>query len=534
MLTKEKLGEVAAALQYWRGVERPRLLKIRARLRDEVGDIYVPADASAEYRLLVEQSRFPVLPLARDALAQALFVDGYRPTGPSGRAPSSENSPVWDAVWQPNRMDQRQKSVHKSAISYGFGYVTVLPGDPVPVVRPYSPFRLTAVYDDEINDPWPKFAMTVDHADALNGTLGPHRPALDPMISSVLGSVKVRIFDATHVYTLTAERGQHLDLDTVRADEHGLGVCPVVRFLDSDDADGEVLGKIEPLIPLQRQLNQTTFGLMMTQQFQAFRQRWVTGMAIERDADGNVKAPWNAAVNAVWANTSPDGRFGDFAETNLDGYLNSRDRQLMFISAIGQVPPHSLVLGAGISNISAEALAALGASSELDKEDHKTTFGEAWEQVLRLGGLALGGDAGLAAWEDTSAQVVWRDTTPRSLAQIADALGKLATLLEIPAEALWERIPGVTDQDIARWREMAQQRSVVAELRDMVNDDASGDGGSETADTKAAADAMGVLIRSGVDPESAAAQVGLDVDFTGAVPVSLRLPEDDAAVLEAG
>ncbi len=50
---------------------------------------------------------------------------------------------------------------------------------------------------------------------------------------------------------------------------------------------------------------------------------------------------------------------------------------------------------------------------------------------------------------------------------------------------------------------------------------------------KAKADAMGVLIRAGVDPESAADEVGLSgVEFTGAVPTSLRLPEPAAAQLE--
>ena len=50
---------------------------------------------------------------------------------------------------------------------------------------------------------------------------------------------------------------------------------------------------------------------------------------------------------------------------------------------------------------------------------------------------------------------------------------------------------------------------------------------------KTKADAMGVLIRAGVAPGSAAARVGLDgVEFTGAVPVSLRLPEADATKLE--
>mgnify|MGYP003585359838 CR=1 FL=1 len=50
---------------------------------------------------------------------------------------------------------------------------------------------------------------------------------------------------------------------------------------------------------------------------------------------------------------------------------------------------------------------------------------------------------------------------------------------------------------------------------------------------KAKADALGSLIRAGVDPDDAARQVGLDgLDFTGAVPVSLRLPQADASSLE--
>ena len=54
-----------------------------------------------------------------------------------------------------------------------------------------------------------------------------------------------------------------------------------------------------------------------------------------------------------------------------------------------------------------------------------------------------------------------------------------------------------------------------------------------TPDVKAQADALGVLIRSGVDPAAAAERVGLGgVPFTGAVPVSLRLPEDEADGLE--
>lgn len=56
---------------------------------------------------------------------------------------------------------------------------------------------------------------------------------------------------------------------------------------------------------------------------------------------------------------------------------------------------------------------------------------------------------------------------------------------------------------------------------------------SDPTAVKTRADAMGVLIRSGVDPVDAARQAGLGgLDFTGATPVSLRLPTSDAEQLE--
>lgn len=50
---------------------------------------------------------------------------------------------------------------------------------------------------------------------------------------------------------------------------------------------------------------------------------------------------------------------------------------------------------------------------------------------------------------------------------------------------------------------------------------------------KARFDALGVAVRAGVDPADAAARLGLSgIRMTGAVPVSLRLPEQRAARLE--
>ncbi len=51
--------------------------------------------------------------------------------------------------------------------------------------------------------------------------------------------------------------------------------------------------------------------------------------------------------------------------------------------------------------------------------------------------------------------------------------------------------------------------------------------------SKQAFDALGAAIRAGVDPQDAATRLGMrGLKFTGATPVSLRLPAEEAAALE--
>lgn len=470
-MNSDQLVRVVQWLLAARRAESARLTEIREYMKNRVCDIYVPKSATAEYRKLVDQARFNILPLLVSSVAQGLFVDGYRP------ANTLDNSPVWDAVWQPNRMDARQSGIYRAGLKYGASYATVLPGKvgdkDVPKITPWSPRRMTALYADPVNDEWPEYAMSV----------GFPRPVITADSPTEMVT-EITILDDNFVYTTDVPaamvtpqaldmsgdplpfEGLAIDPKKVKVSEHGMGVCPAVRFLESfEDLDDGPEGIVYPMLPAQRQLNQTTFGLLMAQQYAAFKQRWVTGMAIAEDDDGNPAEPWNTAVNRVWQSDSVDTRFGEFAETDLNGYLNSRDKTLLFIASARQVPPHTLVVGNSVSNVSAEALAALEAGHQLDIGEHKTAFGEGIEQMLRLSGLAMGDTA---TWTDTSAQVVWRDTTPRSLAQVADALGKLAQLLDVPPRALWERIPGVTETDIQRWEAMADDRDALGDISQLL------------------------------------------------------------------
>ena len=467
-LEVRQLGDAVGDLKRNRALEQARLQRIWRHLNDVTtgrqAGVYVPQRVTREFRMLVEQARFNVLELVVTTVAQNLFVEGFTRTNESGRAESIvDNADVWDRVWQPNRMDARQAGLWRAAITYGTSYAVVLPGtvgdEPVPEITPWSPRRLTALYADTINGEWPELAMIWLRQRTRDGK-----------------TVQVvELYDDAQVWTL--ELPEEGGPRVVKVEQHAGTVTPVVRFRNRFELDGSP-GKVEPLIPLQQQLNQTTFALLMAQQYGAFRQRYVTGMEIQTDKDGNAKAPFNIAVDSMLQAENKDTKFGEFSQTDLGGYLESRDKTLLHVASIAQMPPHALVTGPGISNISAEALAALESAHRMDIAEHQHSLGESVEQMLRLAGLAMND---LEIWEDRSAQVRWGDTTPRSLAQVADALGKLASQLQIPPRALWERIPGVTEQDLKKWEKLAAEGDLLGNLAEIVGqvgtDPATANGG---------------------------------------------------------
>lgn len=443
LMSDDEVVSTAKLLLEARKGEQVRLKRIADYLCGKHDSVYVPSGARAEYRWLIERSRVNILPLVITVVAQNMYIDGYRPAG------KDENAGPWRA-WQANRMDARQHGIHRSVLGYGAAYNVVLPGKPVPVITPFSPRRMSAMYEDTVNDEWPIFAIE----DTVQNTRkGPRRV--------------IRLYDDQARYPLIAKAdGSGLSMEPDAAPMvHGLGVCPVVRYVNQADLDGDgVLGEVEPLITTQDQLNMTTFNLLMAQQYAAFRQRWVTGMAPPLDGDGNPMEPFRSRVDGLFVAEDTDTKFGEFGQTDLKGYLDSRNDTIKHIATMSQVPPYHL-LGEMV-NLSAEALAAARDGLDRKTDERESLCGESHEQTLRLVGLA-GGDT--AAWEDTAAQVVWRDTSARSLAQTVDALGKLVTMLGVPAQELWERVPGVTQTDVERWKAAAEKGDAMGQLSSLID-----------------------------------------------------------------
>jgi hypothetical protein len=236
---------------------------------------------------------------------------------------------------------------------------------------------------------------------------------------------------------------------------HGAGVCPVIRFISSIDDDGVIEGEVEPLIPLQDQINVTTFGLQVAQHYGAFRQRYILGWAAESE-----EKALTASAKKLWTFEDKDITVGEFAQTDLSGYINSREASLRHLATISQTPAHELL--GQLVNLSADALVAAERNHRAKVVERQTTFGESWEQVLELSAKLQGEKS------DPLSYVRWRDTEARSLSQVADALGKLVVGLGVPPQELWERIPGVSQQEVERWKAAASQADAIAQLNEIL------------------------------------------------------------------
>lgn len=388
----------------------------------------IPTDAPDAMKRLAMKAQANFLPLVVETFSQVMKVTDYISSD------NSETAQGWQ-YWQNNQMDARQTGIHQSALKYGASYVVCLPGTDGPVMKGVSPLNMTAVYQDPINDQWPMFALQTDrrllylYDDAFVYTLG-----MENMPTSTFGYPNWQNIS---------------DLAFIEMKPHDAGVCPVVRFRDKMLLEGEEqFGIVEPLLAVQARINETNFGTLVAQYFSAFRQRYIMGWFPETEQEA-----LRATAADVWLFKDPDVKVGQFAETDPKFYVAGKEDALRDLSSLAQVPQQNLGVNS-IANISAEALTALEEGKVRKLDEITTSFGESWEQALRLCSHIDGDTAGAA---DFASSVRWADATARAYAATVDALGKIGQMLGVPDELLWEQIPGWDHNMVERAKSLRTQ-----------------------------------------------------------------------------
>jgi len=433
----------------WRSLrDSSALTRLRRRRDYALGRGGIPDlddGASEELRDLAQISRLNMGGVVVKTFARGLSVVGFRsPT-------ADDDEPAW-RWWQQHRLDQRQSLVHRHTLTYGEGYVSVLPddryGDPArPVI--WSP--LSAVVDfAEADDLFPATAMlTRRTADGWSVLLvddtyvqpGVIRLAPRDAGGETVDGVRVRDIEPT------GEPWAH------GATYNGAPVCPVVRFVDewSDEATAtSAQGVVEPIIDLNRAMNQVNFDRLVVARFGAHDQKLIIGWSAPKDRLARMSAGHIATIDEH----PDDVRVERWQGSALEPY-NALIREMREQVALEAAIP--LWAAGNISNVSTDTAAMIEAAHQRELGVKRDSIGESWEQVVRLG-VAMSGQEQPA----DDAEMVWRDTQARSFAQVVDGIVKLATIPAgsegVPVEMMLDTIPGMSQQRITAIRDELRRR----------------------------------------------------------------------------
>lgn len=430
MASTDLLQELALEL----ADRRLELIRLDAYFSDGTFDaLDVPARARPELVKIIQSGVTNWLKLVVETTAERLIVDGFR----RADEPSTDSA-LW-SWWQANRLDGRQMALYTETLKSGFSYVSVWPGRPTtapepgtPVIRPESPMSVHVSYDGD--DP---FEATAALKMGKNGKAWLYLPNV---VIAVTYSEQSREWKPTGSF------------------ENPLGEVPFVKFRANPDLDGGHASDLDVAIPIQDRINRTTVERLIAAYFSAFRQRYATGLVLDVDEDGKPIAPFNAAADRLWTTDDPDVKFGEFSEASLKNYVDAIEADVQHLAAVTRTPPHYLL--GQIVNVNAEAITAAETGLSRKVTERQQTFGESWEDVIRLAAKAAG-NTEVAA--DARIETIWRRTETVSEAQVVDAATKLASI-DVPIEALWERI-GATPQEITRWKRLATQDALRAALK---------------------------------------------------------------------
>jgi hypothetical protein len=455
-VAKQLLGIIAA--------DEDRLERIDKYIHGHHDDPYMPDRADEEYKLLAKRAVSNWIPLLIGTPAQAAYVDNYRrgnslteiDSNGTPRLSGEDTLPEWKH-WQHSRLDARQAAIYRGALGYGHSFTVTEKVKNKVVTKGLSALRTAAVFEDPANDDTPIAALTITRRATAE------KPG------------QARMWDSRVEYIVSFKSLYDIENGVVVkvVKRHGASECPVTRFVASVDLEGRTVGVVEPMIPLQNRINQTIFDLLVAQTYGSFQVRTVTGMVppqkmepVRDEATGEIvdwtpvfdndgqPVPANINLNARRFLFAEDheAKFDSLPGTPLGGYIDSIDMSIRHLAAISQTPPHYLL--GQIANLSAEALTAAETALSRKVEEFKHSWGESWERVFRLA-AELNGD--IAASDDFEGEIIWRDMENRSLAQAADALGKMADNLGIPKRGLWPRVPGATAREIEEWESLADQ-----------------------------------------------------------------------------
>lgn len=475
---------------------------------------------------------------AVDAMSRRTVLEGFDTT-----QGGQEVKSLVGQIWEDNRLDAEAPAAHTSALmhSCSFGFVTQ--------------------GDQEASEP--AALITAQSAENATGDWDRRRRCLGNGLSIINVDAKsgqptlMNLYTPNRVEVMRLVRPGLYDVETI---DHTMGVP--VELLPFRASLERPFGRSR----ITRAVMYHTDSAMRTMlrsevgaEFYNAPQRYALGADEEAfvDKDGNPVPAWSVMLGRLLTlSRDEDGNLpqvGQFAQQTMQPNIEQLRSIAMMFAGETSLPAGSL----GIIQDNPESADAIRARNEdLGMEiEHwqKSALGPAWRRLM-LRAVAMSTDSPAALAEARSLRSVWGSWSAPS--EVSRAQASLARVQAVPRLAETDvelSRMGYTPQEIesmrAQWAREASRANLTAILESARGQSAAAAAevlsapAQEAAPTPTVADdadalkkkfdAIGVATRAGVDQDDAASRLGLEgLKFTGAMPVSLRMPESEAASLE--
>ncbi|MEU4579969.1 phage portal protein [Nonomuraea sp. NPDC023979] len=370
-----------------------------------------------------------------DAVAERLRIEGFRMTDD----PAADRD-AWD-IWQRSYMDDDSDSAHVDALIASKSHVLVwADSDGKPVIQPQSANEMYVLTDP--SNRRKRLAAYKEYRDDW-------------------GTLHSRLWlPGRRFYKAIREEGAKSWAEPVEG-PNAFDVVPVVPLLNRPRLSGKPISELDRVIPVQDAINKVVIDALVASEFAAFPQRWVTGMELDEDENGNPVAPFRVALDRMFHSEDPQTAFGQFQAADLSNYVRLAESLTQALASISRIPLHYFLVNSG-QPPSGESIKSAEAGLVAKARQRQRSFGESWEEVMRLC-FAVMGDPRRDAYR---AEVIWSDPEYKSESEHIDALTKLRTL-GVPDRQLQEDA-GYSPGQIARFDKLMAEQVERARVQALV------------------------------------------------------------------
>jgi hypothetical protein len=378
-----------------------------------IGDHPLPwlaPQARDEFRRILAMTRSNYMGLVVDAMVERATVEGFR-VGDDAEADAADAN-TW-RIWQANNLDADSDAGWLESAITGQSFFLVAPNDAdasLPHVWVEHPSQCVVGYEPGTNRRGRRAGLKV-WDDEWTGEV---HATLYLLVDGLLWLFKYkakRTGVTGHTAVTTWER-RPVAGETWPA-PGGMSVVPLVENPNNPRLLTGGVSELYDVTDIQDRINKTLADRLITQDYGAFPQKWISAWPDEDD-DGNantVDIGRNRAVTTEVAET----KFGQWESAPLDPYSMAKREDVKDIASRTRTPAQYLL--GEMSNVNGETLKASESGLISKVRQRQRPWGEAAEEAMRI----ARGLAGLSSPGETRMETIWSDPQYRTEGERTDA-----------------------------------------------------------------------------------------------------------------